>query len=120
MYCEKKFYGPLVVSFNSTESPYILQDFTSSDLERLTELNSNYKRKSPKPISERELKPLVHWETEDDEFLKRDSMTLELLKENLQKQNFYQFRFKTQECPGLGIDHDYRDCLYYHSDKDRR
>lgn len=45
---------------------------------------------------------------------------LEKLMNNLDKESFYMYRFKTEMCPNISMKHNYKDCLYFHNPKDYR
>jgi hypothetical protein len=49
-----------------------------------------------------------------------ESRDLEVLMDDLDKETFYIYRFKTEMCPNINIKHDYKDCLFYHNMKDYR
>ena len=80
---------------NSAEQPFILTGFDKSTLEAIKSTNNELKRKTPAPMLPKEIKPARTYENEDDEFLRNPSMSLEQLKENLSKENFFMYRFKT-------------------------
>lgn len=42
LFCHNRFYGPLVVAYNSNKQPYYLVDFTLKDLENIEQINRNF------------------------------------------------------------------------------
>jgi hypothetical protein len=42
LFCHNRFYGPLVVAYNSSKPPYFLVDFESQDLEIIAQINRNF------------------------------------------------------------------------------
>lgn len=40
--------------------------------------------------------------------------------EQLDKETFFMYRFKTELCPDVSQKHSYKDCLYFHNPKDYR
>jgi hypothetical protein len=48
LFCHNRFYGPLVVAFNSSRQPYEMSSFRLRDLKTISEINLNFQNKSIK------------------------------------------------------------------------
>lgn len=48
LFCHNRFYGPLVVAFNSSKQPYELSSFRLKDLQNIQTINLNFQNKSIK------------------------------------------------------------------------
>jgi hypothetical protein len=126
LHCETLFYGPLVVAMNSKDQPYSLSGFALEDFELLKGLNSELERVQPNPMDLTNYKkcvpeyhlnsPLLNLDlTEESTKLhfiidyfnkncpKRDSLNmasmtvhLEILMNQIDKESFYMYRFKTE------------------------
>lgn len=149
-HCETLFYGPLVVSTNNSNPPYMLSDFTFQTLNDLDELNNQTEKQLPNPadisnLSKFEplydnLSPLLEIDYNEETFklqnvmeafqnrniksrssnLPYKTINLDEMMQNLDKETFFMYRFKTEIWPNIGIKHNYKDCLYFHNPKDYR
>jgi len=117
--CDSKFYGPLVVCYNSSEEPFLLESFSLQDLNTLQERYRNWFGKSKiKPMNSADYTPPEMFDNIEDEYLVNAS--LDDLKNNVAKETFFMYWFKTEKCPRITLAHDYKDCSYFHSEKDKR
>ena len=48
LFCHNRFYGPLIVAFNSARAPYEMSSFRLRDLQTIAEINLNFQNKSIK------------------------------------------------------------------------
>lgn len=48
LFCHNRFYGPLIVAFNSSKQPYELSNFRLNDLQTIANINLNFQNKSIK------------------------------------------------------------------------
>lgn len=42
LFCHNRFYGPLIVAFNSSRQPYEMSSFRIRDLKTISEINLNF------------------------------------------------------------------------------
>ena len=139
----------MVVATNAKDQPYSLNDFSLEDLEKLKYSTKNLKSQ-PSPLDMKNYKkcvpeynlesPLLAINEEEEnlklqfvmDYFKKNcskreqlamrphSANLEELMEQLDKESFYMYRFKTEMCPDIHVKHNYKDCLYFHNIKDYR
>lgn len=125
-HCETLFYGPLVVSTNNSNPPYMLSDFTFQTLNDLDELNNQTEKQLPNPadisnLSKFEplydnLSPLLEIDYNEETFklqnvmeafqnrniksrssnLPYKTINLDEMMQNLDKETFFMYRFKTE------------------------
>lgn len=89
LYCQNRFYGPLVVAFNHCRPPYYLDSFEMANLNLIQQINISNQIKNSK----------------DDKVLEC-LLEAPVLKENLNQiyktmeaLTFYMFRYKSCWCP---------------------
>lgn len=110
LFCHNRFYGPLIVAFNSSKQPYELSNFRLNDLQTIANINLNFQNKSIK-----------------DDFVPDCLVNCAYLNYNLQSLYlnedrfvFYMFMYKTTWCPTKKDSHDSKGCIYAHHMRDFR
>jgi hypothetical protein len=110
LFCHNRFYGPLIVAFNSSKQPYELSSFRLKDLQHIQTINLNFQNKSIK-----------------DDFVPECLLTCNYLNYNLQNLYlnedrfvFYMFMYKSTWCPNKKDSHDSKGCIYAHHMRDFR
>lgn len=110
LFCHNRFYGPLVVAYNSSWAPYEMSSFRLRDLQTIAEINLNFQNKSIK-----------------DDFVPACLLECPYLNYNLQQLFlnedrfvFYMFMYKTTWCPTKKDCHDSKCCIYAHHLRDFR
>ena len=110
LYCQNRFYGPLVVAVNLNRSPYYLKSFTWQDHQLMMRQNVKLQSKSIK-----------------DDFVLDCLLDAKPLNENLNSTfktmevfTFYMFKYKSAWCPNRKDSHDSKNCIYAHHMRDFR
>lgn len=120
LFCQNRFYGPLVVAFNTSQKPYLLRDFYMQDLQRVEQLNKNFCNKSNSPY-------LINLTGIKDDTVPdclsscpELNQNLDHLYETMDPLIFYMFKYKTAWCPNKKDSHDSKSCIYAHHMRDFR
>lgn len=110
LYCQNRFYGPLIVAFNMNKPPYYLTNFEFEHLEEIKMLNNNFEQKTVKD-------DLVV-----DALLSAIPLNenLNMIYKTLEVFTFYMFRYKSCWCPNRKDSHDSKSCIYAHHMRDFR
>lgn len=110
LFCQNRFYGPLIVALNTNRPPYYLTDFSIATLKKIEDMN--------KKLHNRNIK---------DDFvldclLKAPELNLNLrqLKQTMDPFTFYMYRYKSSWCPAMKDSHDSKSCIFAHHMRDFR
>jgi hypothetical protein len=110
LYCQNRFYGPLVVALNTSRPPYYLSDFSMATLMKIEDMNRSLHNRNIK-----------------DDFvldclLKAPELNLDLraMHKTMDLLTFYMYRYKSSWCPDRKDSHDSKSCIYAHHMRDFR
>lgn len=110
LFCQNRFYGPLVVAFNLNKPPFYLMSFSMKDLQLVGQFNETSQHKAIKDdlVIDSLLEP------------KALNENLNTIYKTLEVFTFYMFRYKSCWCPNRKESHDSKSCIYAHHMRDFR
>lgn len=110
LYCQNRFYGPIVVALNTNKLPYYLTDFNLGTLYQIERIN---KKLQSKNIKDDFVLDCLLKAPELNQNLRR-------MKEKMNPLTFYMYRYKTSWCPDMKDSHDSKTCIFAHNMRDLR
>ena len=110
LFCQNRFYGPLIVAYNLNRHPYYLHSFALDDLAQIATTNKELHNKCVK--DDMVLECLLHAPHLND--------NLNSIFKRMEPFTFYMFKYKSCWCPNRNQSHDSKSCIYAHHMRDFR
>eukprot|EP00347_Sterkiella_histriomuscorum_P013839 403363168 len=110
-----------LVAMNMNQVPYHLSNFSQQYVNDIININEQEKRQYPPPFvqtnSQKKNKAMPFYVSAEQKLQPDD---LQSLRQTLDPDMFYIYRYKTAYCPQKNVKHDWAQCIYAHKPQDFR
>jgi hypothetical protein len=107
-FCSRQFFGPLAIALSLVKPPYSLGNFSLKFLQILSDVNMQRNNNQPSPMRMQQ-----SYSSNSVAAMSKD-LALEICLNEMPKDQFYMYKYKTVYCPALNLKHDWNTCIYAH------